>query len=237
MRLDKYLCECGCGTRSEVKKIIKAGMVRIDGDVAKKPEIKVDESTDEVSVNGNPVRYTKFVYYMLNKPAGYVSATRDNKDRTVMELLDKKDLREDMFPVGRLDKDTEGLLIISNDGAMAHDVLSPRKHVDKTYYVKVKGKVKEEHVEMFREGVDIGEKSLTLPAKLNIIKSLDVSEVYLTISEGKFHQVKRMFKTAGLEVIYLKRIKMGNLELDDTLIPGGYRPLTDSELKMLCERG
>ena len=217
MRLDKYLCECGCGTRSEVKKIIKAGMVRIDGYVAKKPEIKVDESADEVSVNGNPVRYTKFVYYMLNKPAGYVSATRDNKDRTVMELLDKKDLREDMFPVGRLDKDTE--------------------HVDKTYYVKVKGKVKEEHVEMFREGVDIGEKSLTLPAKLNIIKSLDVSEVYLTISEGKFHQVKRMFKAAGMEVIYLKRIKMGNLELDDTLIPGGYRPLTDSELKMLCERG
>lgn len=237
MRLDKYLCECGCGTRSEVKKIIKAGMVRIDGDIAKKPEIKIDESTDKVSVNGNPVRYTKFVYYMLNKPAGYVSATRDNKDRTVMELLDKKDLREDMFPVGRLDKDTEGLLIISNDGAMAHDILSPRKHVDKTYYVKVKGKVKEEHVEMFSEGVDIGEKSRTLPAKLNTIKSLDISEVYLTISEGKFHQVKRMFKAVGLEVIYLKRIKMGNLELDDTLIPGRYRPLTDSELKMLCERG
>ena len=235
MRLDRFLSECGCGTRSEVKKIIKNGCVKLNGETVKKADIQINEAEDEVTVNGNILIYNEFVYYMLNKPAGYVSATRDNRDRTVMELLEDEDKGEDIFPVGRLDKDTEGLLILSNDGKMAHNILSPKKHVKKTYFVRVDGKVKDEHIEMFRNGVDIGEKKPTLPAELRIIEAGDVSEVELTICEGKFHQVKRMFKVLGLEVIFLKRIKMGSLSLDENLKPGQYRRITDKELEMLCD--
>ena len=170
---------------------------------------------------------------MLNKPAGYVSATTDAKDKTVLDLnIDKK--RKDLFPVGRLDKDTEGLLLITNDGELAHRLLAPKKHVDKLYYAKVEGIVTEEDRKAFAEGVDIGEDEVTRPAVLKILKSAEVSEIHLTIQEGKFHQVKRMFEAVGKKVIYLKRISMGTLYLDENLKLGEYRALTEEELKHLC---
>ena len=169
---------------------------------------------------------------MLNKPAGVVTAVKDSRDRTVMDLFDAS-ISKGLFPVGRLDKDTEGLLLVMNDGELAHILTSPTKHIDKTYYAKINGRVKNEHIELFEEGLDIGEKKLTKPAVLNILKSDDISEIELTITEGKFHQVKRMFKAIGMEVIYLKRISMGKLKLDDTLMLGDYRELTAQEIAQI----
>lgn len=233
MRLDKYLSEVGAGTRSEVKKYIRQGNVTVDGQTVKRPEEKIDEIKQTVCVNGRQTVYKKFEYYMLNKPAGVVSATTDNHDKTVMELIgDKK--RKDLFPVGRLDKDTEGLLLITNDGEMAHRLLSPKKHVDKVYYAKVDGRVTEETVKQFAEGLFIGNGDYANPSVLNVIKEDDISEVELTIQEGKFHQVKRMFKAAGMEVVYLKRLSMGGLSLDERLSEGEYRTLTKEEVEMLC---
>ena len=176
--------------------------------------------------------YSKFEYYMLHKPAGVVSATEDKNDKTVIDLVPKPHAK-DIFPVGRLDKDTEGLLIITNDGETAHRLLSPKKHVDKTDFVRTKGKVTEEDKEKFKAGVDIGEKDLTLPADLEILKSGDISESLITIREGKFHQIKRMFKSVGKEVIYLKRLSMGNIKLDESLEKGQCRKLTEEEIKRL----
>jgi 16S rRNA pseudouridine516 synthase len=243
MRLDKYLTETGVGTRSEVKKYIRQKLVTVDGVCVAKPEFKLDETTAVVCVNGKTVCYAEFEYYMLNKPAGYVSAVTDPRDRTVVELItDAK--RKDLFPAGRLDKDTEGLLLITNDGALAHRILSPTKHVDKTYFVRVTGKLSESLVHIFAEGIDIGEdggkKKPARPAKLRILSkgvstgnSEGFSEAELTICEGRFHQVKRMFHAVGHEVVYLKRISMGGLKLDETLRPGEYRPLTTAELEQL----
>lgn len=233
MRLDKFLSEMGMGTRSEVKKSITKGLVQVNGMVQKKPECKVDPEADEVLFQGQQVRYAAYEYYMLNKPAGVVSATEDARDRTVVELISEK-LRGDLFPVGRLDKDTEGLLLITNDGDMAHRLLSPKKHVDKTYFAVIDGKVTEEDIQMFQEGVDIGDDKLTMPAELVILKSDETSEIELTIREGRFHQVKRMFHAVGKEVTYLKRLRMGTLQLDDTLEPGQYRALTKKEIEKLC---
>lgn len=233
MRLDKFLSEMGMGTRSEVKKSIAKGLVQVNGMVQKKPECKVDPEADEVLFQGQQVRYAAYEYYMLNKPAGVVSATEDARDRTVVELISEK-LRGDLFPVGRLDKDTEGLLLITNDGDMAHRLLSPKKHVDKTYFAVIDGKVTEEDIQMFQEGVDIGDDKLTMPAELVILKSDETSEIELTIQEGRFHQVKRMFHAVGKEVTYLKRLRMGTLQLDDTLEPGQYRALTKKEIEKLC---
>lgn len=235
IRLDKYLADMGCGTRQEVKKFIRSGQVSVDGIVVKKPETKVEQTVQEVFLNGEKVGYESFEYYMLNKPAGVISATEDQSCQTVVDLIkDKK--RKDLFPVGRLDKDTEGLLLITNDGALAHRLLSPKKHVDKCYFSRICGKVTEEDVRSFEKGVNIGSQEqpeITMPGKLEIITSDDISKIRLTIQEGKFHQVKRMFQAVGKEVIYLKRLRMGTLILDENLGIGEYRPLTKEELEKL----
>ncbi len=232
LRLDKYLADMGLGTRSEIRERIRKGRVRINQEVCKRPETKVLIGRDEVYMEDARVEYRKFFYLMLHKPAGVVSATTDLVNRTVLDLIKEKQGKE-LFPVGRLDKDTEGLLLLTNDGDLAHRLLSPRKHVDKVYYARVAGKVTEEDKEAFLQGVLIEEDYTTLPARLNILRSGEVSEIELTITEGKFHQVKRMFEAVGKEVIYLKRLSMGGLILDTELAPGDYRELTDGELKYL----
>lgn len=234
MRLDKYLCETGFGTRSQVKNYLKKGLVTVNGVAVRKPEQKIDEASDQVICQGKKAVYAAYEYIMLHKPAGVLSATEDRKEKTVLDLIGDA-VRSDLFPVGRLDKDTEGLLLLTNDGAMAHELLSPKKHVDKTYYVKVRGCVTEEHVTMFAEGLEIGEKRPTLPAKLIIRRSGEESEAKVTIREGKFHQIKRMFHAVGCEVLYLKRLSMGTLTLDENLKPGEYRRLSEQELKELKE--
>jgi len=232
MRLDKFLTELGIGTRSEVKKILKSGQVTVNGALVKKPEEKIDETKDIIAYQGKVLTYEQFEYYMFHKPAGCVTAASDAQHKTVMDYL--KDLtRKDLNPVGRLDIDTEGLLLITNDGMLSHELLSPTKHVPKTYYAKVEGVVTEEDVNLFAEGVDIGEKKLTKPANLKILVSDTISEIELTISEGKFHQVKRMFEAVGKKVVYLKRLSMGNLILDNALAPGAYRALTEEEIENL----
>lgn len=235
IRLDKYLSEMGVGTRQEVKKMIRKGQIKIDGCVVLKPEVKVDEIKQTVYVDDQPVIYEKYEYYLLNKPQGVISATEDSCERTVLDLISSKK-RRDLFPVGRLDKDTEGLLLITNDGGLAHRLLSPKKHVDKTYYAEVEGRVTEEIVRIFANGVNIGNEEneeWTLPAKLNVLQSEVSSKVRLTIQEGKFHQVKRMFQAVGMKVTYLKRETMGPLVLDKDLNPGEYRKLTKAELELL----
>lgn len=235
IRLDKYLADMGCGTRQEVKKLIRSGQVSVNGAVVKKPETKVEQTVQEVCLNGEKVGYESFEYYMLNKPAGVISATEDRSCQTVVDLIQEKK-RKDLFPVGRLDKDTEGLLLITNDGELAHRLLSPKKHVDKCYFARVSGKVTEDDVRSFENGVNIGsleQPEITMPGKLEIITSDEISQIHLTIQEGKFHQVKRMFRAVGKEVIYLKRLRMGTLVLDENLSIGEYRPLTKGELEKL----
>ena len=235
LRLDKYLADMGVGTRQEVKKYMKQGRVTIDAEIVKKPETKVDIEKSKVCFDGKEVAYAEYEYYMLNKPAGVISATEDNRCETVIDLIESKK-RKDLFPVGRLDKDTEGLLLITNDGALAHRLLSPKKHVDKCYFAKVQGKVTEEDITAFSKGVNIGtaeEEEWTMPGELVIVKSDEISEIRLTIQEGKFHQVKRMFQAVGKEVIYLKRERMGTLVLDESLELGEYRELTDEEINNL----
>lgn len=233
IRLDKFLTDMGCGTRSVIKNLVHKGKVSVNGEVIKKPEIKINEDEDVVLLDGEEIKYNRYEYFMLNKPDGYVSATTDRNEKTVLDLLKAEDRRKDLFPVGRLDKDTEGLLVISNDGEMAHKILSPKNHIAKTYYVKVNGRIENEHIEIFEKGIDIGEKNITKPGILKIIKSSDISEAELTIYEGKFHQIKRMFEAVGMKVVYLKRIKMGTLGLDETLKPGEYRRLTLEETEQL----
>ncbi len=228
MRLDKFLSEQNISTRSLLKKDIKKGLVAVNGEIAKKPEQHIDPEKDVVTYNGKTVGYEPFRYLMLNKPAGVVSATEDNRDKTVIELI-ASELRKDLFPVGRLDKDTEGLLLLTNDGVLAHQLLSPKKHVDKTYFVKLAKDLTLDAAKHLEEGVDIGEKNLTLPAKIHF-ENCKEKEVHITIQEGKFHQVKRMFQAVDNEVLYLKRISMGTLVLDDRLQLGEYRPLTKEEL-------
>ena len=232
MRLDKYLAEMGVGTRQAVKKQIRQGKAAVNGTVVKAADTKIDETSDEVTICGRNISYVSYEYYMLNKPAGVVSATEDRRDTTVIDLIKEKK-RKDLFPVGRLDKDTEGLLLITNDGDLAHRLLAPKKHVDKVYYAKIDGMVTEEDVKRFAEGIDIGaeEEEMTRPAKLDIMKSAEESEIRLTIHEGKFHQVKRMFLAVGKEVTYLKRERMGPLCLDENLKPGEYRLLTEEEIE------
>lgn len=233
IRLDKYLVEMGLGSRNQVKEYAKKGLVSVNGTIEKKCDIKIDPETAQVSCNGTPIAYHAFEYFMLHKPAGYVSATTDTKDATVLDLL-KPGHRKDLFPVGRLDKDTEGLLLITNDGPLAHQLLSPKKHVDKTYYAKIDGIVTNEDVIKFQNGLDIGEDKPTLPAKLTILSTdKEESEIEITIQEGKFHQVKRMFQAVGKTVIYLKRISFGTLILDEALPKGEYRPLTQTEINLL----
>ena len=233
IRLDKYLADMSIGTRTEVKKLIRQGKVAVDGLIVKNPDIKVDTGTQNVTCNGIAVTYETYEYNMLNKPAGVISATSDKTEKTVLDLIDSKK-RKDLFPVGRLDKDTEGLLLITNDGELAHRLLSPKKHVDKLYYAKVEGTVGMEDIDAFAKGLDIGEGEYTKPANIIVLKSDVISEIELSIQEGKFHQVKRMFEAVGKKVIYLKRLEMGTLKLDEGLALGEYRPLTQKEIEELC---
>lgn len=233
MRLDKYLADMGIGTRSEVKQYIRKKQVLVNDELPSGPQQKVTPGQDQILYRGAPVSYLEYEYFMMNKPAGYVSAVTDTQCRTVMELVTEKN-RKDLFLVGRLDKDTEGLLLITNDGALSHNLLAPGKHIPKTYYARISGEVNEEDVLCFAQGIDIGEKKSTLPATLRILSCEGgVSEIELTIVEGKFHQVKRMFEAVGKKVTYLKRISMGGLCLDDSLAPGEYRPLTEEEIELL----
>ena len=219
------------GSRSECKNYIRNGRVKVNSNIILDPNIKVKEE-DMISFDDNIVSYEKYSYYMVNKPSGVVSATRDNHSETVLDLIvDKK--HKDLFPVGRLDKDTEGLLLITNDGDLAHKLLSPKKKVDKVYYAKVNGIISDNDREAFAKGVIIGDGYTTLPASLHIINSAEVSELELTIHEGKFHQVKQMFEAVGKEVIYLKRLSMGSLVLDPKLRSGEYRFLTEEEIDKL----
>ena len=235
-RLDKVLGNMGYGSRKELAKYIKAGMAKVNGDVILKNDFKVNPYEDEIFFNGEPVLYRKYIYLMMNKPQGLVSSTDDPLTRTVIDILDDEYLIYDPFPVGRLDKDTEGLLMISNDGKLAHELLSPKKGVNKKYYAKVDGYVEEKHIHEFEDGILLDDGYKTLPSKLEIIKGDVISEVYLTIQEGKYHQVKRMFGSLGMNVIFLKRVSMGPLLLDESLKQGEYRELNENEIKLLKNR-
>lgn len=235
IRLDKYLADMSVGTRTEVKQMIKKGLVVVNEQVEKKPERKVDEQ-DKIVVSGKEISYIKYEYIMLNKPAGVVSATEDPIHKTVLDCIESE--RNDLFPVGRLDIDTEGLLLLTNDGELAHKLLSPKKHVAKTYYAKIQGMVTEQEVDQFQKGLDLGD-FIAKPAKLVIKKAgiieedIVYSEIEVTIYEGKFHQVKRMFEAVGMKVVFLKRLSMGKLRLDSNLEVGAFRALTEEEKKMI----
>ncbi|WP_058303528.1 pseudouridine synthase [Gorillibacterium timonense] len=237
-RLDKILAHTGFGTRREIKELVKRGLVSVNGKPIKDSGMQVNPESDEIMADGERVEYREFVYLMLHKPPGYVSATEDVRDRTVLELLGEEYRHFELFPVGRLDKDTEGLLLLTNDGKLAHQLLTPRKHVPKTYYAEVSGFVTEEDREAFRKGVELDDGYVTLPAELVIehaeeLETGKLSRIRLTIHEGKFHQVKRMFQSVGKQVVYLKRLSMGQLTLDDTLRLGEYRELTEMETEGL----
>lgn len=233
MRLDKLLANMGYGTRKEVKQLLKQKGVTVDGEVVKDSSMHVGPDKQEVSVFGERVEYMEFIYLMMHKPPGVISATEDNVDQTVIDLLDPLAQHFKPFPVGRLDKDTEGLLLITNDGQLAHNLLSPKKHVPKTYYAKIDGIVTNADIEAFKQGVELDDGYVTKPGELVIISSGPMSEIELTIQEGKFHQVKRMFESVGKKVTYLKRLSMGSLKLDELLAPGDYRELTQEELEGL----
>lgn len=236
MRVDKLLSNVGVASRAELKKYCKQGLISVNGKVINNPGVQVDSENDDVRFNGEKIVYREFVYIMLNKPDGYISATFDKYDPIVLDLIDQSYLVFEPFPVGRLDKDTEGLLVLTNDGQLAHRVLSPKKHVPKTYYAKIQGKVTEEDIFAFETGVILDDGYETMPSQLKILKSDDMSEIELTIHEGKFHQVKRMFESVDKKVVYLKRLSMGKLKLDESLGLGEYRELTEEEVKLIEER-
>lgn len=230
IRLDKFLTQAAELTRSEARQIIKKGKVDVGGEIVKKPEYKVS-TQERVCIDGEEVVYEQFRYIMLHKPAGVISATESAEDRTVLDLITNG--QKGLFPVGRLDKDTEGLLLLTNDGALAHNLLSPKKHVDKKYFAVLDGPVGEEEQKLFSQGLDIGDEKLTLPAKLELTEK--DNEVFITVCEGRFHQVKRMAQAVGRKVTYLKRISMGSLVLDAALEKGEYRPLFEQELSKLLQ--
>lgn len=226
MRLDKFLCDTAGLTRTEAKNAVKKGQIAVNGQVQKAADFKVKENTDTVTFQGKPLSYAAFHYYMLHKPAGVITATEDKKESTVMDILREEKVKN-LFPVGRLDKDTEGLLLITDDGELAHNLLSPKKHVDKEYLVKVRDSISEEDCRKLSEGVEIGDEKPTAPAKVERVAE---KEILLTIREGRFHQVKRMLQAVGNEVLYLKRLSMGSLRLPEDLEKGAYRPLSEEEI-------
>ncbi|WP_404444647.1 rRNA pseudouridine synthase [Sutcliffiella horikoshii] len=236
MRLDKMLANSGFGTRKEVKKLLKTGVVKVDGNVVKDAKQHVDVEVQEVTVHDDIVEYREFIYLMMHKPPGLLSATEDHRQETVVDILQEEDKIFEPFPVGRLDKDTEGLLLLTNDGQLAHQLLSPKKHVPKTYYAKIDGEVTEDDVKAFQQGVTLDDGYETLPAELKILETGPESQIEITIVEGKFHQVKRMFQAVGKTVTYLKRLSMGELKLDEELELGEYRELTEEELELLQQR-
>lgn len=230
IRLDKFLADAKLGTRSGVRQLLKKGLITLNGEIVKKPDIKVDPASDRVLFDGKEIFSEKDVYFMLNKPAGVVSATEDRRERTVLDLFSREDRRRDLFPVGRLDKDTVGLLLITNDGALSHRLLSPRRHVDKTYLVHLDRPIPADAEKRIEEGLDIGDEKPTLPAYLEVLSE---TTARITIQEGRFHQIKRMFHAVGCEVIYLKRLSMGSLALDPALEEGCYRRLTPEEINRI----
>ena len=228
-RIDKILSEMNIGTRSQIKQYLKKGMISLNGELISRPESKVDEKDVTIQFQGITMKYEPLRYFMMNKPQGCVSATEDKRETTVLDLLEES-YTKGLFPVGRLDKDTEGLLILSNDGELAHLLLSPKKHVKKTYYAVLEQPLLEEERLLLEKGVSIGDEKDTLPAK---IEYLGPKEITITITEGRFHQIKRMFSAVGNEVVFLKRIAFGPLQLDDTLQPGDYRNLSEEEISIL----
>lgn len=234
-RLDKVLSNLGYGSRKEIKSLCKKGVVKIDDKIIKDSSYKFNPFKSKIELEGEEIFYREYIYLMMNKPQGVISATYDNISETVIDIIDEKYKVFEPFPVGRLDKDTEGLLLISNDGKLSHKLLSPKKGIKKTYYAEVKGVVTDDDKERFLEGVYIEEDYKTLPAELEIIESAPISKIKLTIVEGKFHQVKRMFEAVDKNVTYLKRVSMGTLKLDNELSLGEYRELTEEELNDLVE--
>lgn len=232
-RLDKLLASTGRWSRSEAKRLVREGRVRASGQVAASAEEKYDAETAAIAVNGEPVRLRRYAYVMLHKPAGVLSATEDGRGKTVLDLLPEAYQKRGLFPVGRLDKDTEGLLLLTDDGQLAHDLLSPKKHVDKLYYARVEGELDDGDRAAFAEGMTLGDGLRCLPAEMEIVSAGAESEARVTVREGKFHQIKRMFAARGKPVLYLKRIAMGPLKLDEALAPGAWRELTAEEEKML----
>jgi 16S rRNA pseudouridine516 synthase len=242
MRLDKFLTRVGAATRSEAKKLAKEGRILVNGRPVRDTAMKIEPGRDEVAVDGVVLEYREHVYLMMNKPAGVITATVDARQTTVLDLLDDRMRAWRPFPVGRLDKDTEGLLLLTTDGALAHGLLSPRRHVPKTYIALVEGRVSEADIRAFAAGVRLEDGYVTMPAELSILAAGETaegafSEVELTIMEGKFHQVKRMFLAVGKRVVRLKRIRMGPLVLDPVLAPGDWRELTPGETRALLAAG
>ena len=235
MRLDKFLVACAVGSRTEVKNLLKSGRVTVNGKKEKSAKLQINEKKDEIHFDGQVLEYEEFVYYMMNKPQGVISATEDPKHRTVLDLLDDYARAKEVFPVGRLDIDTHGLLLLTNDGQLAHALLSPKRHVDKTYLAQVKGIMTQEDVETFGKGIPL--KDFTCqPARLELVSTdteKNQSLVRVTIAEGKFHQVKRMVSYCGKEVVDLQRLTMGTLALDENLERGEWRRLTKEELEIL----
>jgi len=236
IRLDKLLSNMGKGSRSEMKDALRFGQVKVNGTVVRSGKDKIDAEKDLVTYRGEPVIYKKYLYLIMNKPQGVISATEDNHHKTVIDLIGEEYKHYELFPVGRLDIDTEGLLIITNDGELTHSLLAPKKHVPKTYFAKVEGCVTDKDIAAFSKGITLDDGYLCKPAELEIgIQTDNTTEVVLTIHEGKFHQVKRMFESAGKRVVYLKRIKMNALELDPSIALGQYRELTEEEFDLLTE--
>lgn len=229
-RLDKILVSQGIGSRREVQKLIRKKSVIVDGEVITKPEFKVEPETSEIKVNGRALNFKKFIYIMMNKPAGVLSAVKDNNNKTVIDILPDELKRKGLFPAGRLDKDTEGLTLITDDGDFAHKILSPKSHVYKRYYAVLDGELNENMVSEFKNGIKLKDGTVCLPAKLEIKSK---NSAYVEICEGRFHQVKKMFLTAGLKVKYLKRLKIGGLELDSNLHIGESRELTNLEKRSI----
>lgn len=232
IRIDKLLSEMNYGTRREIKDAVKSGRISVDGLVIKKSDLKIDPSKTVILYDKKKVVYSEFEYYMLYKPSGVVSATKDNHYKTVIDLIDCEK-RKDLFPVGRLDIDTEGLLFITNDGELAHNLLAPTKHVAKTYYAEIDGTVTNTDAICFENGIEFEKDTISKPACLEILESASISRVYVTIAEGKFHQIKKMFQALDKKVVFLKRITMAGISLDEKLSPGEYRRLTDEEIKKL----
>lgn len=236
MRIDKLLAHSGLGTRREVKILLKSSIIEINGVIVKDPKTQVDPDTDTILIGGEELDYQEFVYFMLNKPAGVISATEDERHDTVLDLLQPSDIVQEPHPVGRLDIDTEGLLLLTNDGALTHKLLSPKRHVDKKYFAEIEGIVTESDVLEFEKGITLADDYVTMPAKLSILsvdEAEQTSKIEVTIQEGKFHQVKRMFHAVGKDVLYLKRLSMGSLELDPQLELGAYRECTKEEIAQL----
>ena len=232
-RLDKIIASTGKWSRKEVKNLIRHGQVLVDGLPAAGPEEKADPEAAEIVVNGERLTYQRYTWIMLNKPAGYLSATEDGRGKTVLDLLAQELRRQGLFPVGRLDKDTEGLLLLTNEGGLAHDLLSPRHHVDKVYYARVAGHLTEEDCQAFAAGMTLDDGLVCQSAVLEILSAGEESEAHVTLREGKVHQVKRMLAYRGKPVLYLERVKMGNLTLDPDLPRGEYRFLTAEEVENL----